>query len=514
MFGQRSQAPAAGGLMLNTSTANSFSGNSLAPASGTPTGSSVFGSFGNGAPKSAPTQPSSGSLFPSLNLATSQPQSATSAFGGFGGNTPATSQPQSASPFGSLGGNIASTQPAAGTGGNSLFGRTSIASSQPQQQQSGGSVFGALGGGQQNTTATTSASSMFSLGGTANQAAPKPSAFGSFGQTAGASNTGSLFNTNPQQQPQQQQQQQQGPTLSLFKTPAEPTKPGQTAGTTVQGVKIDVSNLVPTTKFESCSDELKREIEAIDTFILNQIRMCNEVSDLLPTISNQGATIPNDVEFVQGKLDTLQEALENDAAGIEHVRNLTKQDATDAKLAFRTLDTLFLPLQYQPGPGERWWSPNQQTQSLSKHSLRSAMGLRNSTLALPEEIESDLSATSEGKPTNLVDYFSERTDDMNSVLDKYRNNLKQIEDHLYNVEFSLQKKLHGLISSRGRDGGKVTQTQSQIRELASTLGDVESAIIGVASRVGSVKEEAQELALGSLGINGLGASNRWQPRPY
>ena len=32
--------------------------------------------------------------------------------------------------------------------------------------------------------------------------------------------------------------------------------------------------------------------------------MCNEVSDLIPTIANQGTTIPNDVEFVEGKLET------------------------------------------------------------------------------------------------------------------------------------------------------------------------------------------------------------------
>lgn len=284
----------------------------------------------------------------------------------------------------------------------------------------------------------------------------------------------------------------------------------------VSGVKIDVSNLVPTTKFENCSDELKKEIEAIDTFILNQIRMCNEVSDLLPTISAQGSMIPNDVEFVQGKLDTLQEALENDANGIEHARNLAKQDATEARLAFRTLDTLLLPLQYQPSPGERWWPAGQQGQAMSKHPLRPTIGLRHGgTLALPEGIEADSTNPSQNEPGSLVDYFSQRTDDMGSVLEEYRKNLKEIEDHLYNVEDSLQRKIHALVSSRGRDSGSTASTQSScVRELAATLGDVETAILGVASRVGTAKEEVQELVLGPMGVNGTGIGNGWQSRAY
>lgn len=305
--------------------------------------------------------------------------------------------------------------------------------------------------------------------------------------------------------------------MSLFRNTTGPLKQDQPAGTNVvSGVKIDVSNLVPTTKFENCSDELKKEIEAIYTFILNQIRMCNEVSDLLPTISAQGAMIPNDVEFVQGKLDTLQEALENDANGIEHARNLAKQDATEARLAFRTLDTLLLPLQYQPSPGERWWPAGQQGQAMSKHPLRPTIGLRHGgTLALPEGIEADSTNSSQNEPGSLVDYFSQRTDDMGSVLEEYRKNLKEIEDHLYNVEDSLQRKIHALVSSRGRDSGSTASTQSsRVRELAATLGDVESAILGVASRVGTAKEEVQELVLGPMGVNGTGIGNGWQSRAY
>lgn len=262
---------------------------------------------------------------------------------------------------------------------------------------------------------------------------------------------------------------------------------------------------MPTTKFESCADELKKEIEAIDTFILNQIHMCNEVSDLLPTISVQGKLIPNDVEFVQGKLDALQEALENDANGIEHVRNLVKEDAANAKLAFRAIDTLLLPLQYQPSPGERWWLSTQQSQSMSKHSLRSALGARRATLALPQDTEAD---SSQEGPNNLVDYFSRRADEMNVVLGEYRKNLKDIEDHLHGVELSIQRQIHELSASRGKSGVAQKPT-SRVAQLATTLADVETAILGVAGRLGGVKEEVQEVMLGPLGIHNAKPPNRW-----
>ncbi|KAK2861221.1 hypothetical protein FQN49_004421 [Arthroderma sp. PD_2] len=467
------------------------SGGTSQPAT---TSASAGGLFGGAIGGAATSQPQTGNLFAGIGTTSSQPPQK-SLFGAVGSNTTTTaaSQPASGGLFSGIGTSNAQPQQQSGLGGGSLFGRTATSNGQPQQ-----------------TTAATGGPSLFSLGSaTTNQNQAKPSLFGGTAQTTGAlTNTGGMFGNT-----QQQQQQQQGPTLSLFRNTAGPLKQDQSAGNNVvSGVKIDVSNLVPTTKFESCSDELKKEIEAIDTFILNQVRMCNEVSDLLPTISAQGAMIPNDVDFVQGKLDTLQEALENDANGIEHARNLAKQDATEAKLAFRTLDTLLLPLQYQPSPGERWWPAGQQGQSISKHPLRSRHG---GTLALPEGLEVDPNGTSQNEPGNLVDYFSQRTDDMGSVLEEYRKNLKDIEDHLYNVEDSLQRKIHGLVSSRGRDGGSTTSAQSsRVRELAATLGDVETAILGVAARVGGAKEEVQELVLGPLGANGAGLGNGWQSRAY
>jgi nucleoporin p58/p45 len=288
-------------------------------------------------------------------------------------------------------------------------------------------------------------------------------------------------------------QQQQTQPLSQLAAPALPP--------VVPGVKVDVSNLLPTTKFESCSDELKREIEAIDHCILNQIHMCNEVSDLLPTISTQGATIPNDVEFVQGKLDTMQHALENDATDIEQVRRLVSRDAAEAQVAFRAIDNLKLPLQYQ-STGGGWWSAS--NQQLAEHrSLHSTIRNRKSTLALPDDVEEDtsLAASENGVPVNVVQYFSQRSDEMRTVLEIYQRNLKEIEDHVHGVESNLTRQVNELTALRNRNGAGNGRAKSQLNDLAAALGDVEAGIFGVASRLGGVKEEIQELLLGPPGLN-------------
>ncbi|KAK2788819.1 hypothetical protein FQN53_003006 [Emmonsiellopsis sp. PD_33] len=475
------------------------SGNSAAqsnPAATSAAGGGLFGIGGTSTP--ATTQAQSGGLFSGLGGQQQKPAGGN--LFGIGGGTQQTQPQSSGGLFGAAG---TGTTQQAGTTGGSLFGAN--APQQQQTQQTGG-LFGAA----QQKPASAAGGSLFGGAAPTSQAQSTPSLFGGLGQTTGATTgatTGGLFGSTQTQQQTQQQQQQ--PSLSLFgNRNATGQAEQRPAGSTVQGVKIDVSNLVPTTKFESCTDELKKEIETMDTIILNQIRMCNEVSDILPTIASQGALIPNDVDHVQGKLDTLQEALENDARGIENARNLVVRDAGEAKLAFRALDTLLLPLQYQPTNADRWLSPTQQNQSLPRHSIRSAVGGRH-MLALPEDAEADSSLTANGGPTNLVDYFSQRTDDMNLVVEGYRKNLKEIEDHLRGVEASLNQQINDL-SSRSRDGGAPSHAAaSRASELAATLGDVETAILGVAGRVGGVREEVQELVLGPVGMSGAGMTNGW-----
>lgn len=389
--------------------------------------------------------------------------------------------------FSGLGGQQSSTS------GGGLFGNTTANTT--QQQQPGG-LFSGASGANNTTTQPGSTGGLFGNTGAAStgQAQSKPFSLG--GSTTGGIFGGAASNAG------QQQQQPAKPTLSLFgnqtsnaQQPAQQTTtttPG--AGTVIPGVKVDISNLLPTTKYESCADEVKAELERFDTFVLNQINMCNEVANLVPSVAAQGSTIPNDVEYVQGKLETMQHALENDASDIDQLRTLVSRDAAEAQVAFRAIDTLKLPLQYQSTGASGWWSAQDQKVS-DPQLLRST---RKNTLALPDDVEGDPSTSSiNGVPVNLVDYFSHRSDEMGIVLERYTRNLKEIEDHLHGVESTLERQIHDFTTSRNRDSTGGGAPKSVLNDLAAVLADVETGILGVASRLGTVTEQAQEVVLGA-----------------
>ncbi|KAJ5178582.1 uncharacterized protein N7500_001281 [Penicillium coprophilum] len=466
MFAPKAAAPAAGGLSLNTNSTTSLFGGNTATSTATSGATTTSSLFGNTASSTAPKP--AGGLFGAPAAGTTQ------------------AQPTGSNMFGG--------QQQSGTTGSNLFGGTTTTT----QPSGTSSLFGGptAGAGTGTTQATTGG--LFGGGTSTAQAQTKPAFAGlggglGGGLTGGA--TGSMFGGG---QSTAQQQQPQKPTLSLFGQPAptqttQPLQQSTATSTVIPGVKVDVSNLLPTTKFESCADEIRNQIEAIDKHILNQMKMCHEVGDLLPTIEQQGATIPNDVEFVQGKLETMQHALENDASDIDALRSLVTRDAAEAQVAFRAIDTLKLPLQYQSSGGG-WWSV--QDQQIPERSMRSS---RKNTLALPDGVEGDASTDVNGVPVNLVDYFSHRSKEMKEVLTRYTGNLKEIEDHLHGVEATLNRQISDFVSSKSREGAAGTP-RSTISELSGVLSDVEAGIMGVATRLSNVSEQVQDLSIGQQSL--------------
>ncbi|KAE8145699.1 hypothetical protein BDV25DRAFT_164073 [Aspergillus avenaceus] len=481
MFGTK---PAGSGLSINTNSANSLFGGANTTGQ-TSSSTATPGATGT-----------SGGLFGNLGSATTQPKPAGGLFNNPGSGNTQQNQSSGTNMFSGLGGQQSNTA------GGSLFGGQTATTSQPQ---SGGLFANAPG---TNTTQTgTTGGGLF--GGASNtQAQPKPM----FGGLGTSTNTGSLFGGGTQNNTQQQQQQQaQKPTLSLFgnqnTTTQQPAQPTTAAATTVvPGVKVDLSNLLPTTKYESCADEVKKELEFVDNYVLSQMKLCNEVSNMIPSIAAQGETIPNDVEFVQGKLETMQHALENDASDIDQLRSLVARDAAEAQVGFRAIDTLKLPLQFQSTGPTGWWSVQNQKVS-DRQSVRST---RKNTLALPDDVDGDPSTVTSvnGVPVNLVDYFSQRSDEMGTVLERYQRNLKEIEDHLHGVEATLERQINEYFTSRSRDGAAAGTPKSVLNDLAAVLGDVEAGILGVAGRLGGVTEQVQEVVLGppSLGEGRLNLS--------
>ncbi|KAJ5227530.1 uncharacterized protein N7469_007536 [Penicillium citrinum] len=517
MFAPKTSAPSAGGLTINTNSTNSLFGNntqntSTSTLGGGNTGGGLFGNTASTQNKPA------GGLFGGGNTAQSQ-NTGSSMFSGLGN----TQQNSTAGTGGSLFGKPATTtttQPASG----GLFGTAGAGTGTGAGTTQAGSTGGGLFGGASNTTAAPAANTGGGLFGGASSTNPTPAGNtggGLFGGAAssttqtqakptlglGTSTTGGggLFGggSGGATQNTQQQQPPQKPTLSLFGNPGttqgtqQPLQQSVATGTVAPGVTLNLDELLPTTKFESCAEQVRKGIENIDNYILEQMKLCNEVSDMLPTIESQGSTIPNDVDFVQSKLETIQHALENDAEDIDQLRGLVTRDAAEAQVAFRAIDTLKLPLQYQSAGGNGWWSQDQK--------VPDRRSTRKNTLALPDDVEADpATATAvHGVPVNLVDYFSQRSDEMGGVLNRYKGNLKEIEDHLHGVELTLNRQISEFVSSRSRDSAGPRNPQSTVNDLAAVLGDVEAGILGVANRLGGVSEQVQEVTLGPL-ANGEG----------
>lgn len=318
-------------------------------------------------------------------------------------------------------------------------------------------------------------------------------------------NTGLNQNQQQTQQPQQsgglfglgntannsQQPQQNANTGSLFggnnNNNSNPARPGNgsmfastlpsglsmgqsTSNQTVPGVKIDVSNLRPSTRFNDLHEELQKQIENIDLVLQRQMQQKNEVDSILPSHGAQLSNIPNDVDFITRKLAHVEVAHENDAQAIHQIDSLIKADAEDARLSFRTMDNLKLPAQFH---NQGIWSTN------------------------------GVGASSTSDIPDLVSYFSKQADDMARMLASYTKNITEIEQHLRGVEHNTMQQMRRLADEKyGGDGA-----DEQVRELVAVLRQFENGIVTVAGSVGEIREEVQNLQIGGYAGDG-GAGRR------
>lgn len=451
MFSNSSQPQASGSLFGGGSTGGGLFGSSSQP---TQTG----GLFG--APTPQPAQ--AGGLF-------GGPQSGGGLFGG--GNT----QGSQSGP-GLFGG--APSQPAQAGG---LFGGSTSQSTRP------GGLFGA---------SNTQSGGLFGSG------TSQPAQTGGlFGSTPSAGQGSGLFPPRNTQ-----------PSSSIFGAAQSTQQPnalgtsflgGTSTSNASSGTKIDAEHLRSTTKFDQLNDQLQSEIAALDGFILQQIQLSNEVSDVLPSIAASGANLPNDVAYVSQKLDEIEIGLENDAEEIVGLRDgIIKKDIAETKVCFRSVDRLKMPAQYQnhyqtssTGPGSGitggiyggsglsgWWNHPQTLQ----RSVRGTNGGSRS-LTLPGEEDPD----EVGGPANMVDLIERRTGEMKTTLQSNIELLKEVEDFVESVELKILQRERDLL-----DGNK--EPEDPISMLRFVFGAVEKSMYEVADKVGAARDGVQELVLGSV----------------
>ena len=236
---------------------------------------------------------------------------------------------------------------------------------------------------------------------------------------------------------------------------------------TLPGVRIDISNVKGTTRFNDLQEDLQKIIEQADTFIAAQVRRKEEVDSFMSGHREMLETVPDDVTFVSRKYDGARNALEAAAQSIEAARLLVNQDADNARLSFRAIDNLKLPQQYHTSG---FWSPRQQSGN----------------------------ANAETDGQDLVGFFSKAADEMAEQVKKYEGNLTEIESHMHGVSDTLVEQLQRMMATKN---GNSSGTDARIQELVAVLRDFEQGILRVASDVGAAREGMTRLQLGDFLTN-------------
>lgn len=249
-------------------------------------------------------------------------------------------------------------------------------------------------------------------------------------------------------------QPQQG--SSLFTASSQPQQ-------TVPGVKIDLSNIKPTTRFSELHEDLQQKIIEIDEFIQRQVKYATELQESIPARGAALETIPGDVDYLTQRVEIVEDALESDAQDIKKVKDDLTTDQSDATRCFNALENLKLPSQYH-------------YTGLAAASMRAGAD------------EEGLGSTSD-----LIPYFESKTKEVDGRLQKYAANLAEVEGHMSTVEASAVEQFEKLVYRRGKPDA---WSNDEVKELVGTLVDFENAILRVAGKVGETREEIVELTLG------------------
>lgn len=249
----------------------------------------------------------------------------------------------------------------------------------------------------------------------------------------------------------------------------------------VPGVKIDLSNIKPTTRYFELHDDLQKEIDRVENFIQQQIQLFTQCGAFMPEHGNKLKSIPQDVDFVQKQYETATQALQGDAADIAAVQAAVQTDIEDARRVFTAIENQKLPLQYQ-------YSTAWPAQS-----------------AGPAADGADGSGAFSA--TDLLPYFEARSDELAAKLQRYQRQLVEIEAHLRTVEGSATEQMQRLLRRNGSgegEGGGGTGRE-RVADLVDAMRTFEEAVLRVAARVGEARQGVIECTLdGSTLGNGNG----------
>lgn len=244
----------------------------------------------------------------------------------------------------------------------------------------------------------------------------------------------------------------------------------------IPGVRIDLSNLRNTTRFNDLQEDLQKEIASIDKQIQNCMEQKDQVDAFMPQHEVQLENIPGDVRFVSRKYAAVDSALGTDLHAIKQMRDQARLDWAEATLSVNAANNLSLPEQYHVTP------------SYYGSSTRAAQGQQQQSSSGNGNTDGS-GSTSE----DLVSYFSRATDEMDEQIKKLQRTVREIDTHLGGVEQNLQEHASRLQASNGSLGAG--SQDDRLMELYQVLGDFENGIFQVAAVVGGAREGLTELQM-------------------
>lgn len=263
-----------------------------------------------------------------------------------------------------------------------------------------------------------------------------------------------------------------GPGLTMGQSTNNQQSQGQQV---VPGVRIDVSNIRSTTRFNDLQEDLQKQIADIDKAIQGFINQKHELDAFMPVHGEQLSSIPADVAFVSRKAAGVEGALSADAVAVKQLRELVKVDAENAKLSFKAVDNLKLPTSYHQA------------------GLWSTRGQQSAAAGGSTDVDGE-------GTSDLVGFFSRTADEMGETMKKFERNLGEIEMHLHGVQANVLEQMQRVAATPkdGVQGGG----EEKIVELAAVLRDFEESILKVAGVVGGAREGVTSLQLGDFLGNG------------
>lgn len=424
----------------------------------------------------------------------SQAQAGNSLFGTAANNNTT----QSTQPSG-LFGNANNAQPSQTTGGTGLFGSVNT-SNQTSQPATGTGLFGGA-----NNTQTTQPSggtslfggnnqpSLFGNNSTANnmfakpaQPAPSTSLFGTSVNPPASNTGGSLFGGASSTRPVQQTPSLLGATQHAQMTQSAPfgrLSMGQAAGTQPQAAsQVTVDNLRPTTRFEDCAPDVKKELEEIDKMIQQQEEHARQIEAFLLKHNDNVNSLVPDIQLIQDKMEDVDQALISGARGVDAQRQLTEKDKRDFQRIERVVTNLALPQGYQynnmglSGYGGMYGSQQRPQQQQSAPEGED-----------PSHYDTDL----------IGNYFAPMASELQATMSNYAGTLTEIENHIRVIEASTVAQAQQLAQGNAGASGQ-TDGQAAVREIASTFRDFEGGLLSVACSVGACRDGVTQLVLGRL----------------